>query len=276
MRRYGIPYKGSKQAIADWVVDHLPPANTLVDLFCGGCTVTHAAMLSGKWENFIANDIQPLAPQLFVDSIHGKYTTTNEKRWISREDFFKLKDSDPYVKYCWSFGNDGATYMYGAEIEPLKKRLHELVFAETVHDRITAWRAFAREYNRSSLQSLERLESLQSLQRLEISSKDYRELPIPLDSVIYCDIPYNCTANNYGVKFDYGAFFEWVCYQYVPVIISEYNIPDDRFTELASIEKIQISQGAAHQKKVQERLYVPKWQLEEIRAKLQTQTQMEL
>ena len=232
MRRYGIPYKGSKQAIADWVIDHLPPANTLVDLFCGGCAVTHAAMLSGKWENFIANDIQPLAPQLFMDSIHGKYTTTNEKRWISREDFFRLKDSDPYVKYCWSFGNDGATYMYGTEIEPLKKRLHELVFAETVHDRIAAWRAFVHEYNRSSLQRL------QSLERLQITTLPYDEVKIEPNSVIYCDPPYKGTSGYAAdtgknkecvTAFDFARFYGWCERQTELVLISEYDMPADRF-----------------------------------------------
>ena len=37
MKKYGLPYIGSKSAIADWVIDHLPPGGTLVDLFCGGC-----------------------------------------------------------------------------------------------------------------------------------------------------------------------------------------------------------------------------------------------
>lgn len=38
--RYGVPYRGSKNKIADWVVDHLPDGKTLVDLFAGGCAVT--------------------------------------------------------------------------------------------------------------------------------------------------------------------------------------------------------------------------------------------
>lgn len=48
----------------------------------------------------------------------------DEKRWISREDFVKLKDTDPYVRYCWSFGNNGRSYLYGRFIEPWKKALH--------------------------------------------------------------------------------------------------------------------------------------------------------
>lgn len=40
MGRYGLPYKGSKSRITEWVVSNLPRADTLVDLFCGGCAVT--------------------------------------------------------------------------------------------------------------------------------------------------------------------------------------------------------------------------------------------
>ncbi len=119
--KYGISYQGSKNKIADWAIDNLPAGKTFVDLFAGGCAVTHAAMLSGKWNKFIANDIDD-APQLFIDAIEGKYA--DEKRWISREDFFRLKDTDTYVSLCWSFGNNRKDYFCSKEIEAWKKALH--------------------------------------------------------------------------------------------------------------------------------------------------------
>ena len=119
--RYGVPYQGSKNKIAEWVIDNLPEDEILVDLFAGGCAVTHAALLSGKWDRIVANDIGD-APELFCDAIDGKYA--DEKRWISREDFQNLKDTDPYVSLCWSFGNNRTGYLYAQEIEPWKKALH--------------------------------------------------------------------------------------------------------------------------------------------------------
>ena len=119
--RFGVPYQGSKNQIARWVIDNLPEDEILVDLFAGGCAVTHAAMLSGKWNKVIANDIGD-APELFCDAIDGKYA--DEKRWISREDFQNLKDTDPYVSLCWSFGNNRSGYLYAQEVEPWKKALH--------------------------------------------------------------------------------------------------------------------------------------------------------
>ena len=127
--RYGVPYQGSKNKICKWVIDNLPSGNVLVDLFAGGCSVTHAAMLSGKWDYFIANDIGD-APKLFINAIEGKYSAEN--RWISREDFERLKDTDPYVSLCWSFGNDRSNYLYAREVEPWKKALHYArIFGDT-------------------------------------------------------------------------------------------------------------------------------------------------
>lgn len=112
---------GSKNLIAKTLIDALPAATTFVDLFAGGCAMTHAAMLSNKYQAFIANDLSD-TPQLFLDSVAGKFS--DEKRWISREDFQALKDADLYVRYVWSFGNNGKNYMYSREVEPWKKALH--------------------------------------------------------------------------------------------------------------------------------------------------------
>lgn len=112
---------GSKSRFAAEIVGFLPPALCLVDIFAGGCAVTHAALLSGKFRRIIANDISD-APQLFIDAANGKYR--DEKRWISREDFFALKDTDPYVRLCWSFGNNGRDYLYSREVEEWKHALH--------------------------------------------------------------------------------------------------------------------------------------------------------
>lgn len=123
---YGLPYKGSKNKLATRIVDLLPRRKHFYDLFCGGCAVTHAAMLSNKWEHFTINDLNWQCPTLFVDALNGKYK--DDTRWISREDFFRLKDSDPYVAFVWSFGNNLKTYLYSKEIEPLKRAIHFALF----------------------------------------------------------------------------------------------------------------------------------------------------
>ena len=115
---------GSKNTIAEWVVEQLPSADVLVDVFAGGCAITHAAILSGKYKKVIVNDITD-APELFVNAVKGKYMDRTE--WISREKFFSLKDSDPWVRLCWSFGNNGREYLYSKQIEPYKRAFHMAV-----------------------------------------------------------------------------------------------------------------------------------------------------
>lgn len=135
MKRYGIPYKGSKNSIARKIVSFLPSADVLIDICAGGCAITHAALeicegLAPKWERIIANDICEMPLKLFKGAICGEYA--DEKRWIDRETFQKLKDVDPYVRYCWSFGNNGIDYLYAQEVEPWKKALHYArVFGDT-------------------------------------------------------------------------------------------------------------------------------------------------
>ena len=121
-KNYGLPYTGSKSKIAHWVVDNLPCGRVLIDAFAGGCAITHRALLSQKWQTIIANDINGKYPQLFLDAIHGRYR--DEKRWISREDFERLKSQDAFVACCWSFGNNLRNYMYSQAIEPYKRALH--------------------------------------------------------------------------------------------------------------------------------------------------------
>ena len=119
---YGLPYTGSKSRIAHWLIDNLPRGRVLIDAFAGGCSITHRALLSQKWQTIIANDINFKYPQLFADAVRGK--CRDEKRWISREDFERLKEKDAFVACCWSFGNNLRDYMYSKAIEPYKRALH--------------------------------------------------------------------------------------------------------------------------------------------------------
>lgn len=290
---YGLPYMGSKNRIARDIVEQLPSAEYFVDLFCGGCAVTHAAMLSGKYKKFIINDIAPDMPRLFVDAINGKYR--NEKRWIIRDDFERLKDTDAYVRTCWSFGNGGYSYIYGRKIEPWKKALH---YARVLGDFSLLKRDFGIDTNDASrqniaknadtwklrdklkyrlqsleslesLQSLESLESLKRLQRLEslqsdlqVFSSDYQSVEIPHDSVVYCDPPYKGTTEYKDGGFDYPRFYDWLRTRDFPVYISEYAMPDD-FVSVWSRNKTS-SYGTHNNRKTVEHLFVHKRFIEKV------------
>lgn len=179
--KYGLPYKGSKNKLAERIVSLLPKRTHLIDLFCGGCAVSHAALLRNKYEHIHINDINWMCPTLFIDALNGKYQ--NETRWISREDFFRLKDTDPYVAVVWSFGNNLRDYLYSKEIEPLKKAIHyaiffrdyslgkglgyDLSFIEPISDiqrRYAAVKRYFSQFGHFQQQSLEGAESSHQLQ----------------------------------------------------------------------------------------------------------------
>lgn len=248
--KLGLPYQGSKRRIATRIVDLFPAAPVLVDIFGGGCAVTHAALLSGKFDKVIANDLSD-APLLFYYC--AKCGVPERPRWVSRDEFFVLKDRDPLIRYCYSFGNAERAYLYGRDIEPLKRAAHRTVVdgdysllpvsirgpvCETLnvitdlHERRLGWRRVIRELNgRFDLQHLEQLEHLQRLERLErlfISRRDYRDLYLPDDSVVYCDPPYASTS-GYGIDFDHQAFYAW-CRNVGKnhrLFVSEYWMPSD-------------------------------------------------
>ena len=125
MKTYGLPYKGSKDKIADKICSFFPIKENFYDLFMGGGSITHYQLLQNQYKNYYANDFNPLVVKAFDMAIHGKFK--NETRWISHEEFDKLKNVDPYVAFCFSFGNDLKSYAYGEQIEPYKKALHYLV-----------------------------------------------------------------------------------------------------------------------------------------------------
>lgn len=126
---YGIPYKGSKNKIIKWLLPLLPKGDVFVDLFCGGCAVTDAMMREGRFQRYIINDVDPMMPRTFCKALMGGYK--DEDRWISREDFFRLKDKDEYAAICFSFGNNLRNYLYSKTIEPYKRACHyAIVFDE--------------------------------------------------------------------------------------------------------------------------------------------------
>ncbi|MCS6281453.1 MAG: DNA adenine methylase [Dolichospermum sp.] len=188
---FGIPYMGSKSKICEKVCALFPKSDNFYDLFGGGFSITHFMIKhrSKHFKKFHFNEIRPGVCDLIKDAIAGKYSYDNFKPpWVSREDFSRLLDTDPYIKIIWSFGNNGKTYLFGKDIEQNKKSMHMAIvfnqfddyakkifgvdrFAEGLS--ITAKRLYLKNKiktlgkDRLDLQQLERLEQLQQLQQLE-------------------------------------------------------------------------------------------------------------
>ena len=148
---YGVSYQGSKNKIAAEVVYNIPSAPLLIDVFAGGGAITHAALLSHRFSSILANDYDCGALQLFYRASHGLIDFEEErKRWVSREDFKRLKDTDPIVRYNWSFSNGGRDYLYSKDREPYKRAYH---FALNCND-WTEWNAIGLEKFEPTRQSI--------------------------------------------------------------------------------------------------------------------------
>lgn len=163
--------------------------------------------------------------------------------WISRDEFHAR--TEPLVKLLWSFGNDGRTYLFGKDIEPYKRSLHNAVvfneFDATAREVLDMDRfrdGFTITDRRLFLRAKVRLEQLERLLRLQFCSGDYRRVEIKPDSVIYCDIPYAGTAEyDKNKAFDRAEFLDWADAMAEPVYISEYAVNDARFKCISNHEK---------------------------------------
>lgn len=296
MNKYGFPYKGSKNKLAERIVKLFPDAENFYDLFCGGCAITHRALIENRWKNYVINDIDSRCPKLFLDAINGKFK--NETRWISREDFFRLKDNDGYIAFCWSFGNNGRSYMYGPSVIPYKQALHSALFhndlkkinqlfntdfsslknEDNVYKKyIFIKKIFPKPYQLESLnrllrlQNLERLQRLQRLQNSNINniqtfSKSYDEIIIMPNSIIYCDIPYSNTEKYRNIPFDLIQFYSWCKNQKELVFISSYEMPGD-FIPIASFNH-SCTYNSVVNNKVIEKVFIPKHQIDLYKSKI--------
>lgn len=330
-RNYGIPYMGSKNRIAKKIIDFLPSGETFVDLFGGGGAITDCANESNKWEHIIYNELNELPYKCFLKALRGEYE--NEDRWISRQDFINLKDTDEYVACCFSFGNNFRNYMYNEKIEPYKRAYHyavvladfqplsELFDKETVDmlkksvegetnkkqrrlkfayalgkyiiglskelegrktvnhmgnllenqerkerlDSLNKSVQVLETYVGNVLQNYQRKEQLDSLNKEQVDNitffnNDYRDVPIPNNAIIYCDIPYKNTGTYNKESFDYESFYSWCeekAQQGYKVYISEYAMPEDRFE---CVKEINSRSCFAQTKKshIIEKIFVPK------------------
>ena len=127
----------------------------------------------------------------------------------------------------------------------------------------------------TELKQLQRLEQLQRLDLITHTNLDYAEVKIstpPHKTIIYCDPPYKNTIGylvNGGCSsnFDYERFYTWCidkAKQGYNVFISEYDMPQDRFTEIwsketsANFNTIQKECGAKAKPTRTEKLFIPK------------------
>jgi site-specific DNA-adenine methylase len=260
-----IPYMGSKSKLAKPIVQHIlqhnPKCEHVYDLFGGGAAISEEFLKQGKKVHYneLNTGVCNLLRKIQIDGITDEFFN-----WVSREEFNENKGRDNWkgglIKCCWSFGNNQKDYLFGKDIEELKRTAHEYLFANgydrTAESRTRLLKQFKQEQNiidRFDLQQLERLERLQRLERLErlqrlqrlerlerleqlerlegleITNLSYELVPIttPIEStIIYLDPPYFQTAKYAeGHGLNYEELYKWIRESPYKVYMSEYNAP---------------------------------------------------
>lgn len=222
-----------------------------VDLFAGGCAMTHAAIKSGRFDKVIANDLS-VAPQVFKKAVEQGADDWIE--WVSREEFKELDTNtvDGLAKaLMFGFGYKINTYGYSHDNEIKDKKLYDRYI-------LTGERPRGRCRQIGVKNAFDRVRGSVDLSSLVISQNDYSAVDIPFGSVVYADIPYKGTE-KYGlgknkIIFDYNRFYRFLDEADFPIFISEFSCPSG-CTRIASVVRNQ-SLGNSNSCKRREGLYI--------------------
>lgn len=290
----GLPYKGSKNTIANQIVAQFPRAHSFLDACCGGGAVLEAAYLSGKFERVEGIDIDDgiitLLNAVFrdfgkIDYEHKQLVTAERYKEAVRS---RATLEDAVDRFIASFGFNGYDYQWGEKRRHLKYLAHQAMTLPTLDGRRTAFHSFIRDLMKSgavegdrwsielseikNLGHTEQATNLCRLQKVEqamfLAARDNRtELGISKKSmfdmdyspydVIYFDPPYADTKGYDKAKFDFDRFhslIDGLVDSGKAVYVSEYKAPTSKFTEVLAVEK-QMSQCDKLTKVVTERLF---------------------
>ena len=205
-------YFGGKARIAKdlskFINENYLKGNTkpFVDLFCGSCNITTKI---DKDRLIIANDKHKYLMEMWK---------ALQKGWIPPKDcteeqykiVLKNLDIKPYVSGFIGFGCSYSGKWLGGYCR----------------DNI------GRNYCLNAHNSV--LKKINEMKDVIFTSTNYNEVDIPLDSIVYCDIPYKNTtqySNKEVGKFGHNEFYDWVRKNHskYTILISEYecNVPDD-------------------------------------------------
>ncbi len=203
-----MKYMGSKNRYAKEILPIIlkdrKEGQWYVEPFCGGCNIIDKVK-----ENRIANDINYYLIEMFKALQLGWKPPEN----ISELEYNDIRNNkDKYEPFLVGFVSIGCSYS-GKE-----------------------WGGYARgndnkgnprNYCLESRNNI--LNQYELLKDVSFYNKDYYELEIPENSIIYCDPPYKGTT-KYKDNFNHDKFWDWCRLMSISghnVYISEYNAPED-------------------------------------------------
>lgn len=143
------------------------------------------------------------------------------------------------LQYLEEFADRFVAKEYGKQVET-RIFINNRIYTTPYQRRIVVARQIPNIGQLQHLARLERLvqiENMPGISELNITvGKSYDQIPIAnKKSVLYCDPPYEATADYKEGKFDSKKFYGWVARQPYPVYFSSYEISDKRFKRVKAI-----------------------------------------
>ena len=292
----GLPYQGSKKKISKKIIEiikqNFGTDKPIYDIFGGGGAITAECLLNGLevYYNDLDKDITDMFQRVISQDREWIKTLI-----VSREEFFEIKNKDiktvdDNLKLLVnSFGNNKRTYLYGEEWSDMKYNLAiEIINKHDVfsgYKQTDTYKNTKRPYDEGKLdknkrlqqlpqleqlerlqqlqrlEQLERLQQLEQLQRLQPTNLSYEAFSNIDGAILYLDPPYeNTTHETYKGDFDSQTFYDWAFEMSKNniVLISSYEISDERFEEVYSFDKARSTlQSGCHKSKC-EKLFTVK------------------
>ena len=209
--KYGLPYKGSKNAIAQKIVDALPSGESFCDACCGGGAILMASALSGKYARVTGYDINEAIVGLIRATMidFGTIDYEHDLPSVDRKAFFEARNrsagiSDWLVRYCYSFGYDGQTFLWSDEMHEGFRLLEDAIRGKTLDERAHSIQELAKHKDAIELMSrvepFVRLRRIKKVEKTVLDSKITTSIDVGVKSmfdvdydkfdVIYFDPPY--------------------------------------------------------------------------------------
>lgn len=208
-----MQYFGGKTRIAARIARIIQESGSyeyICEPFCGGCSVTVELAKLGFTVN--ASDSNDCLIAMWQEAIKGRtmpYTVTEKDYEESKET--KDKALRGFVGHGCSFGGK----WFGG-------------FARGVLD-----------YAFTSSQVISK-QCKAMKEKVSFSVLTYDKVIPHINSAVYCDPPYRLTSSGYMHEFDSEAFSEFLenNWNNVDVFVSEYSVPCNGFSEIASFNNI--------------------------------------
>lgn len=289
---FGLPYKGSKNTIAEQIVQCLPDGTDFLDACCGGGAISHAAYLSGRYASVTGYDInKSIITLLNAVMVEGRKIDYENFPLITMEEFYEAKKrwddgnlNDALLRYVASFGYNGQDYLWGKDRLPYKYLMQKVISLPTKFERREALRDFINvlnaakiPYDSTEFKNLAHIEQVQNLQRIKLIEEEMErirdvsnttiqfrassmfDINFEAYDVIYFDPPYKSAQKRYNhtdfSQIMFKALLTALLQTGKIVFVSEYENPDpEHFIEIANFKKVSL-QARQCNKPVIERLF---------------------